>query len=167
MFRRSAVLTLASALAVGCAGEGDGARDTEEATTPPAATEEASMSAMGGPPPITGDTVTTESGLQYIIFQAGEGAAAQAGQQVLVHYTGWLTDGSKFDSSVDRGEPYAFPLGAGYVIRGWDEGVAGMLVGEQRRLIIPHELAYGESGRGSIPPRATLIFDVELMGIAE
>ncbi|HEX5549039.1 MAG TPA: FKBP-type peptidyl-prolyl cis-trans isomerase, partial [Ktedonobacterales bacterium] len=96
----------------------------------------------------------------------GSGAEARAGQNVSVHYTGWLTTGQKFDSSRDRGQPFAFPLGGGRVIQGWDQGVAGMRVGGQRRLIIPPNMGYGASGAGGvIPPNATLIFDVELLGV--
>jgi FKBP-type peptidyl-prolyl cis-trans isomerase FkpA len=109
-------------------------------------------------------TVTTASGLKYVDLQVGTGAEAKAGQQVQVHYTGWLTNGTKFDSSVDRGEPFAFPLGAGRVIRGWDEGVAGMKVGGKRRLVIPPQLGYGSRGAGGvIPPDAELVFEVELL----
>ena len=109
---------------------------------------------------------TTSSGLVYEDISAGSGAAAGLGQTVSVHYTGWLTDGTKFDSSKDRNEPFEFPLGAGYVIRGWDEGVQGMQVGGVRRLRIPPELGYGARGAGGvIPPNATLIFEVELLEI--
>ncbi|MBL0423159.1 FKBP-type peptidyl-prolyl cis-trans isomerase [Ramlibacter sp. AW1] len=113
---------------------------------------------------------TTASGLQYEDQQEGQGAEARAGQQVRVHYTGWLyqdgQQGAKFDSSRDRGDPFEFSLGAGMVIRGWDEGVAGMKVGGQRTLIIPPELGYGARGAGGvIPPNATLKFDVELLGV--
>jgi FKBP-type peptidyl-prolyl cis-trans isomerase FkpA len=109
---------------------------------------------------------TTSSGLVYEDLTTGAGAAAQAGDRVSVHYTGWLTDGRKFDSSKDRGEPFDFPLGAGRVIRGWDEGVQGMQVGGVRKLTIPPSLGYGARGAGGvIPPNATLVFEVELLGI--
>ena len=109
---------------------------------------------------------TTASGLQYEDTVSGSGDTARAGNTVTVHYTGWLPDGTKFDSSKDRNEPFEFPLGAGYVIRGWDEGVQGMRVGGVRKLTIPPELGYGARGAGGvIPPNATLIFEVELIGI--
>lgn len=113
---------------------------------------------------------TTPSGLQFHDTAVGEGAEAAAGQYVQVHYTGWLfkdgARGAKFDSSRDRGDPFAFDLGAGMVIRGWDEGVAGMKVGGQRTLRIPPELGYGARGAGGvIPPNATLKFDVELLAL--
>lgn len=96
----------------------------------------------------------------------GEGAEAQAGQYAVVHYTGWLTDGTKFDSSKDRGEPFEFPLGRGRVIKGWDQGVQGMKVGGVRKLTIPPEMGYGAYGAGGvIPPNATLVFEVELLGL--
>lgn len=116
-------------------------------------------------------TTTTSSGLQYEDLTVGNGAEATAGNNVTVHYTGWLqnADGSagrKFDSSKDRNETFEFPLGAGHVIRGWDEGVQGMKVGGVRKLIIPSELGYGARGAGGvIPPNATLIFEVELFGV--
>lgn len=113
-----------------------------------------------------GTEVTTSSGLQYIDIKVGAGATAQAGQTVSVHYTGWLENGKKFDSSVDRGQPFSFPLGAGRVIKGWDEGVQGMKVGGKRKLTIPSNLGYGARGAGGvIPPNATLIFEVELLGL--
>ncbi len=115
-------------------------------------------------------TTTTPSGLQYEDTKTGSGPAATRGQDVAVHYTGWLYEagqrGAKFDSSKDRGEPFSFSLGAGHVIRGWDEGVAGMQVGGTRVLIIPPELGYGARGAGGvIPPNATLLFEVELLGV--
>jgi peptidylprolyl isomerase len=110
------------------------------------------------------DLVTTESGLKYYDLEVGDGAAPEAGQTVSVHYTGWLEDGTKFDSSLDRGQPFAFVLGAGQVIPGWDEGLATMKIGGKRQLVIPPDLGYGEAGAGGvIPPNATLIFEVELL----
>ena len=111
------------------------------------------------------ETVTA-SGLTYVDHTVGGGEAAVAGKMATVHYTGWLENGTKFDSSVDRGQSFSFPLGAGQVIKGWDEGVQGMKVGGKRKLTIPPGLGYGARGAGGvIPPNATLIFDVELLGV--
>jgi FKBP-type peptidyl-prolyl cis-trans isomerase len=109
--------------------------------------------------------IKTDSGLQYVELKEGDGEKAKKGDAVVVHYTGWLKDGTKFDSSVDRKEPFSFKLGAKEVIQGWDEGVAGMKVGGKRKLIIPAELAYGKKGRGKIPGDAELTFEVELLKI--
>ena len=108
----------------------------------------------------------TDSGLKYEELTEGDGEIAASGQLVTVHYTGWLTNGNKFDSSKDRNDPFRFKLGAGNVIRGWDEGVAGMKIGGTRKLTIPANLGYGAQGAGGvIPPNATLVFEVELLGI--
>ena len=116
---------------------------------------------------VLSNEVTTTSGLKYQVITPGTGAEAKPGQQVSVHYTGWLTNGTKFDSSVDRNEPFRFGLGAGQVIAGWDEGVSGMKIGEKRKLTIPAALGYGPRGAGGvIPPNATLIFEVELLGLS-
>jgi len=118
------------------------------------------------PTKVTGDGVKTESGLQYWDIKLGLGPIAKAGDHVKVHYTGWLTTGKKFDSSVDANQPFEFTLGQGDVIKGWDEGVAGMKVGGKRQLRIPPELAYGETGfKTVIPANATLIFDIRLLAV--
>jgi FKBP-type peptidyl-prolyl cis-trans isomerase FkpA len=112
--------------------------------------------------------VTTKSGLQYTELKVGEGDEAKPGDLVSVHYTGWLKNGKKFDSSLDRKEPFEFKLGAGMVIKGWDEGVAGIKVGGKRKLMIPPDLGYGARGAGdAIPPNADLIFEVELLKIVK
>ncbi len=132
--------------------------------TPAASATPGAVPGMSGKP--AAPPVTTKTGLKYQIFKKGNGAVAKAGQTVSVHYTGFLTDGSKFDSSVDRGQPFDFGLGQGAVIAGWDEGVAGMKVGEKRKLTIPANLAYGDNSPApSIPPGSILIFDVELLGV--
>jgi len=119
------------------------------------------------PTKVTGDGVKTDSGLQYWDSKVGNGQVAKEGSRVRVHYTGWLTTGKKFDSSVDAGKPFDFTIGNGEVIKGWEEGVAGMKVGGKRQLRIPPELAYGSEGYpgGTIPPNATLIFDIQLLAV--
>lgn len=115
-----------------------------------------------------GKTVTTASGLKYVDVVTGKGASPTAGKTVKVHYTGTLENGKKFDSSVDRNEPFSFTIGVGQVIKGWDEGVMTMKVGGKRKLIIPANLGYGARGAGgAIPPNATLLFDVELLDVAK
>lgn len=115
------------------------------------------------PAPTVDPATVTELKVEEI--KAGDGAEAKSGDTVSVHYTGWLADGTKFESSLDSGQPIQFALGQGQVIPGWDQGVTGMKVGEKRRLIIPPDMAYGESGSGPIPPNSVLIFDVELVSI--
>ena len=153
--------------------------DASSVAESPAVTE--SPAAMGPPPPppgpkpagafdtrpfkSSGKVVKTASGLQYDDMTVGKGALAAPGKTCVMHYTGTLTNGTKFDSSRDRGEPFPFTLGAGQVIKGWDEGVAGMRVGGRRKLTIPSSLGYGANGTGPIPGNATLVFDVELMDV--
>jgi FKBP-type peptidyl-prolyl cis-trans isomerase len=160
MRRLIVMIAMVGLLLVAC---GDGDEDEAASEVTPVATE---AEVEGGPPPVSGEATVTDSGLQIIEIEAGSGDEVQAGQTAVVHYTGWLADGTKFDSSVDRGQTFAFPLGAGRVIPGWDEGVAGMKVGDKRRLVLPPDLAYGERGSPPlIPPNAELTFDVELLEI--
>jgi len=120
----------------------------------------------GAPTKVTGDGVKTDSGLQYWEIRVGNGEVAKEGSHVRVHYTGWLTTGKKFDSSVDAGKPFDFTIGNGEVIKGWEEGVTGMRVNGKRQLRIPAALAYGADGYPpDIPPNATLIFDIRLLGV--
>ena len=113
----------------------------------------------------TGGEVTTASGLKYVDEVVGTGEKPRLGKTVVVHYTGTFTDGTKFDSSLDSGQPYEFRIGTGTVIRGWEEGILSMHVGGKRKLIIPPDLGYGAQGSGKIPPNATLIFEIELLGV--
>lgn len=143
------------------ASETPAASGTPTASGTPAASGVPGWSEKPAAPP-----VTTKSGLKYQVYKKGKGAEAKAGSTVSVHYSGYLTNGTKFDSSVDRGQPFDFGLGQGQVIAGWDEGVAGMKIGEKRKLTIPANLGYGDRGAGdAIPPGATLVFDVELLGV--
>jgi len=164
-----------------------GACGRVEPTTPPEGAapggtaapvaEGAAPTAVGAAPATTGaapaaptkldesQIITTPSGLKYADLTTGSGAEATPGKQVSVHYTGWLTNGTKFDSSLDRGEPFTLQLGSGSVIKGWDEGLVGMKVGGKRQLIIPPELGYGDADQGVIPPKSTLIFEVELVDV--
>lgn len=189
--KRFTSLLLLLTLLVGC---GEAAPDTTDAPAPApvveatpnlAPTEEAAPEASaegaseevisvetqpelpGAPdmPTLTDAAITTDSGLQYEDIAAGEGAEAQAGDIASVHYTGWLEDGTVFDSSLTRNTPFSVPIGAGRVIPGWDEGLVGMKVGGERVLVIPADLAYGEQGSGSIPPNSTIIFLVEMLSV--
>ena len=149
MIRIACILTLAAAATLACA---DDAPSTSPASQPATQTQP--------------KETTMANGLIITELKLGDGAEAKKGDTVFVHYTGWLTDGKKFDSSVDRNEPFDFRLGAGQVIKGWDEGVAGMKIGGKRKLTIPPALAYGDRGAGGvIPGGATLVFEVELLKI--
>ena len=135
------------------------------AQTPAHKPVQAARPNTNAPAKVTGDGVKTDSGLQYWDIKVGTGEVAKVGSHVKVHYTGWLSTGRKFDSSVDANQPYEFVLGQGEVIKGWDEGVAGMKVGGKRQLRIPPDLAYRQPGHPpQIPHNATLIFDVQLLG---
>jgi FKBP-type peptidyl-prolyl cis-trans isomerase len=151
MARRATIVLVVAMLLVGC-------ERTHEA---------GGSVASGGAPGTQADgTVATASGLRYIDLKVGAGATPRPGQIVIVHYTGWRADGFKFDSSRDRGQAFQFRLGAGHVIKGFDEGIATMKVGGRRRLIVPPALAYGEAGTPDlIPPNATLTFEVELLAV--
>ena len=137
------------------------------AQTAPAKKSAAAAPNTKAPAKVTGDGVKTDSGLMYWDIRVGNGLVAKEGSHVRVHYTGWLTTGKKFDSSVDAGKPLDFTIGNGEVIKGWEEGVAGMRVGGKRQLRIPPSLGYGANGTpdGTIPPNATLIFDVQLLAV--
>jgi FKBP-type peptidyl-prolyl cis-trans isomerase len=154
------VLTLiaVAALAFGCSSS-DKPSEAAKTTT-------AGPKGPASPAKVTGQPTTTASGLQYWDIVVGTGAPAIAGNTVKVHYSGYLSTGEKFDSSRDRDQPFSFALATGQVIKGWDEGIQGMKVGGQRQLRIPPDLGYGETGAGhTIPPNATLIFDVELLQV--
>jgi len=143
-----------------------GSNATPAALTPPDKPAANTGAPMSGTPSAAAQEITTPSGLKYQDLVLGDGTVAETNHLVSVHYTGWLTDGTKFDSSLDRGRPFDFQLGAGQVIRGWDEGVTGMRVHGKRRLTIPPDLGYGPQGAGGvIPPNATLVFEVELLDV--
>jgi peptidylprolyl isomerase len=169
MTAKSLAIALSALLFVACSSKDD----SSKSAAAPAAAEPAAAAASQTPAESPSTTGTEAMPMQKTDLTPGNGAEIKSGQTALVHYTGWLYDaaapenkGKKFDSSVDRNEPFDFPVGAGMVIKGWDEGVAGMKVGGKRRLVIPPEMGYGSRGAGGvIPPGATLVFDVELVEI--
>jgi FKBP-type peptidyl-prolyl cis-trans isomerase len=164
------VLALAALLVSAFALSGCGQKAAEQPTQPAAEAPPAEAPAAEAPaepaPEAKGEKTEDVTKLKIEDIKKGTGATAEKDKLVTVHYTGWLTDGTKFDSSKDRGEPFMFPLGAGQVIPGWDEGVQGMKVGGIRKLIIPPDMGYGDQGAGdTIPPGATLVFEVELLDV--
>lgn len=166
---RTLLSIFAILLLIFVAGCGKSEKTPENKTEEPAQQTEttpAEQPMTAGITQATGDTVTTASGLKYVDITVGEGPSPTTGQICEMHYTGWLPNGTKFDSSRDRGQTFQFPIGTGRVIKGWDEGISTMKVGGRRMLIIPSDLAYGDQGRPPvIPPKSTLIFDVELLGV--
>ncbi len=148
-------------------GDDDGVEPPIVSASPTAQNGATPTAPDEGPPTVDTEPTFTDTGLGIIDIVEGTGQTPEAGQTLAVHYTGWLSDGTKFDSSLDRGTPFELALGAGQVIAGWDEGLATMKVGGKRRLIIPAELAYGDAERTGIPPNSELTFDVELLEIKE
>lgn len=178
MKTREWLATAVVAALAGCGGAGGDGGAPDTSTEPAAQQEPAGTEAPPADTPPAGEAAADATeivpGLSMRVLEEGEGPTAEAGQTAVVHYTGWLHDpaapdhrGRKFDSSVDRGQPFQFTVGAGQVIRGWDEGVRGMQVGEVRELTIAPELAYGDRGAGPIPPGSTLLFEVELLDVKE
>ena len=170
-FRNWLGVALALSLA-GCTASSGGSATSSTATESSGTAVKATATTPSTPSDASGAAaaaakeISMPSGLKYVDLKVGDGQIAETGMTAQVHYTGWLTDGTKFDSSVDRGQPFSFKLGAGQVIRGWDEGVKGMRVGGKRKLTIPPDMGYGQAGAGGvIPPNATLVFDVELLGL--
>jgi FKBP-type peptidyl-prolyl cis-trans isomerase len=155
------ILAAGLLLVVACGGNED--EEAAPSVTPASTT---AAEGEGGPPPVSAEATVTASGLQIIEVEVGTGDEAQSGQTASVHYTGWLADGTKFDSSLDRGQPITFVLGTGQLIPGFEEGITGMKVGGTRRLIIPPDLAYGAEGRPPvIPANAELTFDIQLVSL--
>ena len=166
-----AAVAAAGLVAAGaCGGDDDDTAPTPPTSSPAATQATPGRTATSAPTPAAGpitldNPTVTASGLRYQDLVVGDGPSPQPGQRVTVHYTGYFTDGRKFDSSRDRGQPFTFVLGVGQVIKGWDEGVASMKVGGKRLLYLPANLAYGSRGQGPIPPDTDLIFEVELLDI--
>src|SRR5262249_44261261 len=163
--KRSLLLTLVLLTVVAC---GEKAEQPQTAPAQSPAAQPAQPAEQSAKKEITvndANAVTTPSGLKYVDLVQGKGDEAKSGQTVDVNYTVWLTNGTKFDSSYDAGQPISFKLGAGLVVQGWDEGIAGMKVGGKRKLIIPPDLGYGSRGKGPVPPNAIMVFEVELVGV--